>query len=143
MTEPDTRRLFEANGCLAMAAGQLSGAREQLLGTGAGTYRRSCFASHQTIEMSLKGLIWFQTGNAPKHTHSFRKLIGSLDNYPEIQDALTRILDLEHIYIGSRYGYEDEDGNLILDYTKEEAKKAYDTAKFVYDAIRSNVPLLP
>lgn len=41
MNAPSSRHLFEANGCLKMAEGQLTGALNQLRGTDTGTYRRS------------------------------------------------------------------------------------------------------
>lgn len=139
MNAPSNQHLFEANGCLKMAEGQLAGARSQLHGTDTGTYRRSCFASHQTIEMSLKGLTWFHTKSAPKQTHSFRKLLSNLEDFPQFQHLQEQIVALEALYIGSRYVYEDQDGNLVEDYSRSEAERAYLVAKDVYETIRGIV----
>ena len=132
--------LFEANGCLTMAKGQLDGALIQLNGGGAGAYRRSCFTAHQTIEMSLKSLIWYHTKSSPRQTHSFRDLISALQDFPQIHLIRDDIIALESLYIGSRYVYRDEHGNLLPDYTKSEAEEAYRVAKEVYKLIRNIVP---
>ena len=140
MSNPHSGYLLDANGCLKMAEGQLDGALSQLRGRGTGTYRRSCFASHQAIEMSLKSLIWLHTKSPPKQTHSFRDLLSVLQDFPQIQQIKEQILALESLYIRSRYVYQDEDGNLLEDYTSMEAEEAYKVAKYVYESIRNIVP---
>lgn len=90
--------------------------------------------------MSLKGLIWFHTQSEPKHTHSFRKLLSNLEDFPQLKNIQDQITALEALYTGSRYEYEDQYGNLVEDYSTVEAERAYSIAKYVYETIRAIVP---
>lgn len=144
MTEPGNQPLFEANGCLQMAGNRLHDAKA-LLNNDNGTNQGCCFFSHQTAEMSLKGLIWFYTEETPSRVHSLRLLLKELEqtsfrNHPDYDVMIGKTSGLERHYIGSRYDYEDDRGNILRDYTRREAEDSVAAATHIYEAARSIVP---
>ena len=144
MTGPGNQPLFEANGCLQMAGNRLQDARA-LLNDDNGTNQGCCFFSHQTAEMSLKGLIWYYTEKTPQRAHSLRLLIQELEqtsfnNHPDYDSMTSKTSILERHYIGSRYAYEDDHGNIVGDYTRREAEDSVAAATHIYEVARSVVP---
>ncbi len=47
---------------------------------------------------------------------------------------------LERHYIGSRYAYEGDHGNIVVDYTRREAEDSVTAATQIYAVARSVVP---
>lgn len=144
MTTPDNQPLLEANGCLRKAGNRLQDARA-LLGDGGGTNEGCCFASHQTGEMSLKGLIWYHTGKIPERTHDLQSLLETLKGttfgeHPDLPSITNSISVVENHYIGARYVYEDGYGNIKPDYTRQEAEDSLAAATLIYEIARSIVP---
>lgn len=144
MTGPGNQPLFEANGCLQMAGNRLQDARA-LLSDDNGTNQGCCFFSHQTAEMSLKGLVWHYTETTPDRTHFLHTLLQTLEksdfaNHPAFSSLMTSISVVENHYIGSRYAYEDDHGNIVVDYTRREAEDSVAAATHIYEVARSVVP---
>lgn len=144
MTTPGNHPLFEANGCLRKAGNRLQDARA-LLEDGIGTNEGCCFASHQTGEMSLKGLIWYHTGEIPERTHDLQSLRQTLEGtafveHPDFPSITNSIFVVENHYIGVRYVYEDGYGNIKSDYTRQEAEDSLAAATLIYEIARSVVP---
>lgn len=136
--------LFEANGCLHMAGNRLQDARA-LLWNEEGSNQGCCFSSHQTAEMSLKGLIWYYTKTTPERTHSLHSLLETLEksdlaNHPAFPSLMTSISVMENHYMASRYEYEYEHGNFVSDYTRQEAEDSVAAATHIYEVARSVVP---
>lgn len=144
MTAPDNKPLFEANGCLHKARNRLRDT-QALLRDENGTNEGCCFASHQTGEMSLKGLVWYYTGEIPERTHDLQRLLQTLagtefGEYPDLHSITNSISVVENHYIRARYVYEDALGNIKSDYTRQEAEDSLAAATHIYKIARSLVP---
>ncbi|RJR31953.1 MAG: HEPN domain-containing protein [Desulfobacteraceae bacterium] len=96
-----------------------------------GDYDWSCFASQQSAEKAVKGLILSKGGEG--WGHSVTRLLKDLSELQEIPDALIKAaMRLDRHYIPTRYPNGFDTGAPREYYTDEDAEKAIEDAKHIH-----------
>jgi HEPN domain-containing protein len=101
-------------------------------------YDWSCFAAQQAAEKAVRGLILSKGGEG--WGHSVTRLLRDLSELEDIPDTLIKAaMRLDKLYIPTRYPNGFDVGAPREYYTNEDAEKAIEDARGIYDFCRQSV----
>jgi HEPN domain-containing protein len=95
-----------------------------------GYYEWSCFSAQQAAEKAVKAICQLQNGEAWGHsiTGILKKLV---ERFPEFDPLIKNAMNLDKLYIPSRYPNGFDSGTPEDYFTEEDARKAIEDARII------------
>ena len=100
-------------------------------------YEWACFASQQSAEKAVKAL--YHSINKEIWSHSVSRMLLQLTEFDIDKSLADKAMELDRVYIGSRYPDYYTEGSPFEYYSIEDAKRCLNYAKEIFEFCNKNI----
>ncbi len=100
-------------------------------------YEWSCFASQQCAEKAVKAL--YHSINKEIWSHSISRMLLQLKDFKIDKKLIDKAMELDRVYIGSRYPDYYSEGSPFEYYSIEDAGRCIDYAREIFEFCNKNI----